>query len=91
MTALWYLQVYKNCSCVLETMQQNESLSMWSPSSSTQEPGTALQDKCPSECGLILVFLLIFFVVMLITFILSLPALSGTLRYVHLFLFYIFN
>ncbi|KAK3850220.1 hypothetical protein Pcinc_043064 [Petrolisthes cinctipes] len=43
-------------------------------------PDSALREKCPSTCSLMPIFLAIFFVVMMLTFIISLPALSGTLR-----------
>lgn len=41
---------------------------------------SAIREKCPSTCNLMLVFLVIFFVVMLLTFVISLPAVSATLR-----------
>ncbi|XP_069185956.1 solute carrier organic anion transporter family member 4A1 isoform X2 [Procambarus clarkii] len=43
-------------------------------------PDSALREKCPAGCSLMAIFLVIFFVVMILTFIISLPALSGTLR-----------
>ncbi|KAG0725993.1 Solute carrier organic anion transporter family member 4A1 [Chionoecetes opilio] len=41
---------------------------------------SALLEKCPASCLLMPVFLAIFFVTLMLTFIISLPALSGTLR-----------
>ncbi|XP_050730182.1 solute carrier organic anion transporter family member 4A1-like isoform X2 [Eriocheir sinensis] len=68
------VKVFQECRCV-------------APSSPTAPPGdprlapdSALREKCPATCLLMPVFLAIFFVTMLLTFIISLPALSGTLR-----------
>ncbi|XP_068228926.1 solute carrier organic anion transporter family member 4A1 [Palaemon carinicauda] len=43
-------------------------------------PDSALREKCPTVCSLMPIFLVIFFIVMILTFIISLPALAGTLR-----------
>ncbi|XP_076060548.1 solute carrier organic anion transporter family member 4A1-like isoform X1 [Oratosquilla oratoria] len=62
--------------------QMEEDHVMQSPSASaiSSVGGTVTCQKCPTPCSLMPVFLLIFFIVMLITFTISLPALSSTLR-----------
>lgn len=75
------LKVFTGCVCVAAL-----ATPPFTPSSS-QEVGdprlasdSALREKCPAACSLMPIFLVIFFIVMMLTFIISLPALSGTLR-----------
>ncbi|XP_045107962.1 solute carrier organic anion transporter family member 4A1-like [Portunus trituberculatus] len=68
------VKVFQGCRCVAPpspTLLQGDA---------RLAPDAALLEKCPTSCLLMPMFLAIFFVTMLLTFIISLPALSGTLR-----------
>ncbi|XP_066947164.1 solute carrier organic anion transporter family member 4A1 isoform X1 [Macrobrachium rosenbergii] len=84
------LKVFTGCECV-----KAQPISPYSPFSTTAAsasgvteaggdarlaPDSALREKCPTACSLMPIFLVIFFIVMILTFIISLPALAGTLR-----------
>ncbi|XP_042212018.1 solute carrier organic anion transporter family member 4A1-like isoform X2 [Homarus americanus] len=77
------LKVFTKCECVLRLASPAHT-----PTPSIS-PGmgdarlardSALRGKCPAPCSFMPIFLVIFFVVMILTFIISLPALTGTLR-----------
>ncbi|GCC23332.1 solute carrier organic anion transporter family member 4A1 isoform X2 [Chiloscyllium punctatum] len=59
-------KVYHNCVCVMENLQSGQ--------------GTAQSGKCNSSCSHMPLFLVLFFVVILFTFLGSIPALTATLR-----------
>ena len=65
---IYYLQQYQNCSCV------------------TSDPGAplpaymAMTGKCESSCDMLPLFMAVFFFIMFFTFVISMPALSATLR-----------
>ncbi|XP_061841521.2 solute carrier organic anion transporter family member 4A1 [Nerophis lumbriciformis] len=59
-------KVYSGCSCVV--------------ANATHDVGVAVAGKCGSACNHMLVFLIFCFVVMMFTFLCSIPALTATLR-----------
>lgn len=62
-----YLKQYKNCSCV-------------SYDTGTTPSYMAMTGKCESTCTMLPFFMAIFFFIMFFTFVISMPALSATLR-----------
>ncbi|XP_061179184.1 solute carrier organic anion transporter family member 4A1-like isoform X1 [Saccostrea echinata] len=58
---------YQNCSCV-------------SYDTSTMPSYMAVTGKCESSCSMLPLFMAIFFLIMFFTFVISMPALSATLR-----------
>ncbi|GAB1606686.1 solute carrier organic anion transporter family member 4A1-like [Argonauta hians] len=61
-----YPKKYANCSCV--------------HSNSTNQEYTAVSGKCPNKCNHLSLFMPFFALIMLTTFIISMPALTATLR-----------
>ena len=61
-------QTYSNCSCVV--FDRN----------STSPDYEAIEGKCASSCNYLPLFMPFFAILMLLTFIASMPALSATLR-----------
>ncbi|CAL4120916.1 unnamed protein product, partial [Meganyctiphanes norvegica] len=75
------MKKFTGCSCIAQTPGISDGMDNISIGGSSHfGSDTALRHTCPNACNLMTVFMLIFFVIMLITFIISLPALTGTLR-----------
>ncbi|UYV75934.1 SLCO4A1 [Cordylochernes scorpioides] len=70
-------KVYGECDCIMGP-GQNVTLD-----SGQQVTVDATREKCPSSCTILPVFLAVIFLSMFFTFLVSMPSLTATLRYVH--------
>lgn len=65
----------------------SEADSLSFPDTDSKVPfGSGIRQKCPSTCNILGFFLTVFFIVMLLTFIITLPTVTGTLRFVSFYI-----
>jgi organic anion transporter 4A len=78
------LKAYNNCEC-LTGLSEDSKMKHFSILINDREINVdAIRQKCESECQLLPVFLVLIFFTMLFTFLISMPSLTATLRYVNL-------
>jgi len=75
------LKIYTDCQC-LKDLDNNTQTNQLSISSDEKTSSfEAIRQKCQSECQLLPYFLVLIFLCMLFTFLVSMPSLTATLRY----------
>lgn len=78
------LKAYNNCEC-LTGLREDSKIKQFSILINGSEVNVdAIRQKCESDCQLLPVFLALISFTMLFTFLISMPSLTATLRYVNL-------
>jgi organic anion transporter 4A len=78
------LKVYNNCEC-LTGLSEDSKMKRFPILINDREINVdAIRQKCESDCQLLPVFLVLISFTMLFTFLISMPSLTATLRYVNL-------
>ena len=77
------MQVYSDCECISNFKQNKSADPLIIPDLEDPVPmDSAIKQKCPSVCNVFWVFVTAFFIIMLLTFLITMPTVVGTLRFV---------